>query len=41
MRVENVVRVLSEFRKDGIIAIEGTQIEIKNLEKLSWISQHG
>ena len=41
MRVENVVRVLSEFRKDGIIAIEGTQIEIKNFEKLSWINQHG
>lgn len=41
MRVENVVRVLSEFRKDGIIAIEGTQIEIMNFEKLSWINQHG
>ncbi len=41
MRVENVVRVLSEFRKDGIIAIEGTQIEILNFEKLSWINQHG
>lgn len=41
MRVENVVRILSEFRKDKIITIEGTLIEIINYEKLAWINQHG
>lgn len=41
MRVENVVRILSEFRKDKIITIEGTLIEIINLEKLEWVNHHG
>lgn len=41
MRVENVIRILSEFRKDGIIKIEGTQIEIINLPMLERIMQHG
>lgn len=41
MRVENVVRILSEFRKDGIIKIEGTTIEVINPEKLNWIKKHG
>lgn len=41
MRVENVIRILSEFRKDGIIKIEGTQIEIVNLPMLERIMQHG
>lgn len=41
MRVENVVRILSEFRKDKIISIEGTLIEILQPEKLEWIKNHG
>lgn len=41
MRVENVVRILSEFRKDKIITIEGTTFEVLNPEKLNWIKQHG
>jgi CRP-like cAMP-binding protein len=41
MRVENVVRILSEFRKDKIISIEGTIIEILQPEKLEWIKHHG
>ncbi len=41
MRIENVVRVLSEFRKDKIIKIEGTNIEILDLDKLEWIKNHG
>lgn len=41
MRIENVVRVLSEFRKDNIIKIEGTNIEILQPDKLEWIKNHG
>lgn len=41
MRVENVVRILSEFRKDKIISIEGTTIEILQPDKLEWIKNHG
>ncbi|MCB9001834.1 MAG: Crp/Fnr family transcriptional regulator [Bacteroidales bacterium] len=41
MRVENVVRTLSEFRRDKIIKIEGTTIEILDQEKLKWIKMHG
>ena len=41
MRVENVVRILSEFRKDKIITIEGTTIVILQPDKLEWIKNHG
>lgn len=41
MRVENVVRILSELRRDNIIRIEGTTIEILDQEKLKWIKIHG
>jgi CRP/FNR family transcriptional regulator len=41
MRVENVVRILSEFRKDRIITIEGTTIEVLDPDRLNWIKQHG
>lgn len=41
MRVENVVRILSELRRDNIIRIEGTTIEILDPEKLKWIKVHG
>lgn len=34
MSTENVIRVLSEFRKDKLIQIEGKQIEILDIEKL-------
>lgn len=41
MRIENVVRILSEFRRDKIITIEGTTIVILQPDKLEWIKKHG
>jgi CRP/FNR family transcriptional regulator len=41
MRTENVVRILSEFRKDQLIGIEGKKIEIKNKSMLKKISELG
>ena len=38
---ENVIRTLSEFRKDGIIKIFGKFIEIVDKEKLQQISDFG
>lgn len=39
MTVENVIRTLSDFRKDGIIKIYGTTIEIVDMERLKRISE--
>jgi len=39
MTVENVIRTLSEFRKDGIIKIFGPNIEIINEERLVKIAE--
>lgn len=39
MTVENVIRTLSELRKDGIIKIFGPRIEILDEERLSRISE--
>lgn len=41
MSTENVIRVLSEFRKDKIIQIEGKEIEILDLKKLERIYEFG
>jgi CRP-like cAMP-binding protein len=41
MRTENVIRILSEFRKDGLLRIEGKTIEILNMELLRKISDLG
>ena len=41
MRTENVIRILSEFRNDGIIKIEGKGIEIVDMERLEQISEFG
>jgi len=41
MRIENVVRILSEFRKDKIISIEGTTIEILQPDKVEWMKNQG
>lgn len=41
MRTENVIRILSEFRKDGIIKINGPGIEIIQPELLRKISDAG
>ncbi len=41
MSTENVIRVLSEFRKDDIIEIEGKHILIKNLQRLEKIYTNG
>lgn len=41
MTTENVIRILSEFRRDNIIKINGKNIEIVNLKVLEQISIHG
>lgn len=41
MSTENVIRVLSEFRKDKLIQIEGKQIEILDIKKLERIYELG
>ena len=41
MTTENVIRTLSEFRKDRIISINGKLIEIRDLETLQSIAQFG
>jgi CRP/FNR family transcriptional regulator len=41
MTTENVIRALTEFRKDGIIKIFGKVIEIVDEQKLKQISEHG
>lgn len=41
MTTENVIRILSEFRKDGIIRIDGKIIEILNKELLEKLSKSG
>lgn len=41
MSTENVIRILSEFRKDQIISIAGSEIEILNMEALERINKFG
>ena len=41
MRTENVIRIMSEFRKDGLIKINGHIIEIINQEMLQKVSEVG
>lgn len=41
MTTENVIRILSEFRKDNIIKIEGKVIEINDIDRLKKISKLG
>jgi CRP-like cAMP-binding protein len=41
MTTENVIRILSEFRKDGILKINGKTIEISNRSRLQQIMEHG
>ncbi|MGM0531491.1 MAG: Crp/Fnr family transcriptional regulator [Bacteroidota bacterium] len=41
MSTENVIRILSEFRKDGLIDIEGKNIRIKNADKLNRVYELG
>lgn len=41
MTTENVIRILSEFRKDKLIDIEGKKIAIRNKEMLQTISKLG
>lgn len=41
MTTENVIRIMSEFRKDGIIKINGKLIEIIDKEKLELINAVG
>jgi CRP-like cAMP-binding protein len=41
MTTENVIRTLSEFRKDKILRIYGKSIEILDMDILQRISEHG
>ena len=41
MTTENVIRTLSEFRRDGILKIYGKTIHIANMESLQSISEFG
>ena len=41
MTTENVIRTLSEFRRDGILKIYGKTIQIANMESLQSISEFG
>lgn len=41
MSTANVIRTLSDFRKDGIISLNGKTIEIIDIEKLEMISLKG
>jgi len=41
MTTENVIRTLSEFRKDGILKIYGKTIHIANMESLQAIAEFG
>lgn len=41
MTTENVIRILSEFRKDGLIKIDGKTLDILNKEMLEKLSKSG
>jgi CRP/FNR family transcriptional regulator len=41
MTTENVIRTLSEFRRDGILKIYGKTIQIVNMESLESIAEFG
>lgn len=41
MTTENVIRTMSEFRKDGILKFDGKEIEIVNEKLLETISEQG
>ena len=41
MSTANVIRTMSDFKKDGIIKIFGKTIEIVDLNKLEIISKRG
>lgn len=41
MTTENVIRILAEFRKDGIISIDGKKISIENTDMLETICKLG
>jgi CRP/FNR family transcriptional regulator len=41
MTTENVIRSLSEFRKDGILKIYGKTIQVVNMDSLKSISEFG
>lgn len=41
MSTANVIRTLSDFKRDGIIKVFGKTIEIANIEKLEIISKRG
>lgn len=41
MTTENVIRTLSEFRKDGILKIYGKTIQIVNMDSLKSIAEFG
>ena len=40
LSIETVIRVISEFRKDGIIKVYGKKIEIIDKQRLTAIIEH-
>jgi CRP-like cAMP-binding protein len=41
MTTENIIRTLSEFRRENLIRINGREIEIMNADSLERISSYG
>ncbi len=41
MTTENVIRTLSEFRRDGILKIYGKTIRIENMDTLKSVAEFG
>jgi CRP/FNR family transcriptional regulator len=41
MSTANVIRTLSDFRREGIIKLYGKTVEIDDIEKLEIISERG
>jgi len=41
MSTANVIRTLSDFKKEGIIRVFGKTIEVVDVSKLEVISRHG
>lgn len=41
LSMENTIRILKEFDKDGIITLDGKKLSIINVEALERISQFG
>jgi hypothetical protein len=41
MSTANVIRTMSDFKKEGILRVFGKTIEVVDVEKLEVIAKHG